>query len=594
MARHIYESGIIGNCGFLAHIHKDTNVSWLCWPRFDSSFVFGNLLDTKRGGEFSIQPQGNWTSSQRYIENTNVLVTEIQCEDGSRYKVTDFAPRFRLYDRYFRPLMLIRKIEQVEGNPKIKVSCRPVGDYGKTILTPLQGSNHIEFVGLERPLRLTSNVSTNFILDEQHFVLNETKYLVLTYGLPLEAPLLTTAEDFLTRTIAYWRGWIKNTGIGNFYQSQVIRSSLALKIHQYEDTGAIIAASTTSLPEYDGSGRNWDYRFCWLRDAYYILNAFNNIGHFEEGEHYFHFIANLPTREGGRYNPLYTITGNADFKEKILDLEGYKGNKPVRVGNQAVEHIQNDTYGQVMLSLLPLYTDRRFIFEERQDSSRWINEILTQIEATIDEADAGIWEFRTLAHHHCYTNLFQWAGCKAAIKMARHIGDEHLLERAIKLMHQAAARIESCYDEKRKVYTMADGIEALDASTLQLIMMHYLDPSSQRARDHLSAVEKELKAEHGLFYRYVVADDFGKPKTTFLITAFWYVEALACVGRVEEAIENFNSLLRFTNHLGLLSEDVDATDGSQWGNFPQAYSHVGLMNAAYRIAKKLDYPGFIE
>lgn len=593
MTRHIYDSGIIGNCGFIAHVKKDTNISWLCWPRFDSSFIFGSLLDTQKGGAFSVLPGESFTSEQRYIENTNVLVTEITTGDECKYRVTDFAPRFRLYDRYFRPLMLIRKLEPLAGTPVIKVSCKPVGDYGEKELTPLQGSNHIEFVGLDRPLRLTTNVSINYVLDEEYFVLNETKFLVLTYGLPLEAPLITTAEEFLIRTISYWRGWIKNTGIGNMYQNQVIRSSLALKIHQYEDTGAIIAASTTSLPEFDGSGRNWDYRYCWLRDAYYILNAFNNIGHFEEAEQYFHFIANLPARTGGRYNPLFTVTGKADFKEKILDLEGYRGNKPVRVGNQAVEHIQNDTYGQVLLSMLPLYTDRRFIFEEREDSSKWINDLLSKIEMTIDEADAGIWEFRTLAHHHCYTNLFQWAGCKAAIKLGRYLGDEALLNRAENLAKRAAARIEACYDPERQVYTMADGIKALDASTLQLIMMHYLDPSSERARNHLKAVEKELKAEGGLFYRYVVADDFGKPKTTFLITAFWYVEALACVGRVEEAIENLDNLLKYTNHLGLLSEDVDASDGSQWGNFPQAYSHVGLMNAAYRIAKKLDYPGFI-
>jgi GH15 family glucan-1,4-alpha-glucosidase len=592
MQRHVYESGIIGNCAYLAHIQKDTNVSWLCWPRFDSSFVFGGLLDKNKGGEFSILPEGDYSSTQRYIENTNVLTTEIETSDGT-YKITDFAPRFKLYDRYFRPLMMIRKIEPVVGTPRITVTCEPVGDYGALKLKSLQGSNHIEFVGLDRPLRLTTNISTNYILDHKPFVLNESKYLVLTYGLPLEAPLITTAEDFLMRTISYWRQWIKNTGIGNMYQSQVLRSSLALKIHQYEDTGAIIAASTTSLPEFPGSGRTWDYRFCWLRDAYYILNAFNNIGHFEEAEHYFNFIANLAFKEDGRYNPLYTITGSADFTETILDLDGYLGNKPVRIGNQAVEHIQNDSYGQVMLSLLPLYTDRRFIFEERRDSSIWIEQILKKIEMTIDEPDAGIWEFRNFAQEHCYTNLFQWSGCRAAIKMARHIGDEALILIARKLMDKAVQKIEACYDEQRQVYTQAIGTPNLDASTLQLIMMHYLDPASERARAHLRAVEAELKAEAGLFYRYVHKDDFGKPKTTFLITAFWYVEALACVGRVEEAIEHFNSLLKFTNHLGLLSEDVDAKDGSQWGNFPQAYSHVGLMNAAHRISKKLDRPGFL-
>lgn len=592
MQRHTYESGIIGNCAYLAHVHKDTNISWLCWPRFDSSFVFGGLLDEYKGGRFCILPDGDFTSVQHYIENTNVLTTEIECREGA-YKVTDYAPRFNLYERYFKPLMLIRKIEPVRGYPRIKVTCRPVGDYGTFPLQPLQGSNHIEFVGLERALRLTTNVPINHILNEEYLVLSEPKYLVLTYGLPLEAPLITTSEDFLMRTIAYWRHWIKNTGIGNMYQQEVIRSSLALKIHQYEDTGAIIAASTTSLPEFDGSGRNWDYRYCWLRDAYYILNAFNNIGHFEEAEQYFHFIANVTVLDSGRYNPLYTITGKNNIDERIIDLEGYRGNKPVRIGNQAMEHVQNDTYGQVLLSLLPLYTDRRFIFEERHDSSRWIDNILNKIEATIDEPDAGIWEFRNTTQEHCYTNLFQWAGCRAAIRMAKYIGDARLLKLARALHDRAVEKIEACYDPKRGVYTQAIGVPHLDASTLQLIMMNYLDPDSQRARNHLAALEKELKADKGLFYRYLHADDFGRPQTTFLITAFWYVEALACVGRVKEAIDHFNSLTSFSNHLGLLSEDVDATDGSQWGNFPQAYSHVGLMNAAYRIAKKLDRPAFL-
>lgn len=592
MRKHTYQSGIIGNCAYLAHVNLDTNISWLCWPRFDSSFVFGTLLDEEKGGSFSIKPEGDFESNQYYIENTNILVTEVHGVDGS-YRITDYAPRFRLYDRYFKPLTLIRKVEPISGFPRVKVKCEPTREYGTEPLQAYQASNHIDYVGLDRPIRLTTNVSINYILNQQFFVLNETKYLVMTYGSPLEAPLVTTAEDFLMRTTVYWRQWVKNTGIGNMYQEQVIRSSLALKIHQYEDTGAIIAASTTSLPEYDQSTRNWDYRYCWLRDAYYILNAFNNIGHFEEAEQYFHFIANLAVKDDKRFNPLYSITGVGDIPEYIVPLEGYKGNKPVRVGNQASEHVQNDIYGQVMLSLLPLYTDHRFIYEEHQTSPVWISNILDKIEATMDEADAGIWEFRNLEQKHCYTNLFQWAGCKAAIKIGEFIGDKHIQEKASQLLEKATANIEACYDEERKVYTQAIGTPHLDASTLQLIMMNYLDPNSERARLHLEALEKELKAEMGLFYRYKHTDDFGKPKTTFLITAFWYVEALVSVGRLEEAVQNFENLLKFTNHLGLLSEDVDATDGSQWGNFPQAYSHVGLMNAAYRIDRKTNLPNFL-
>lgn len=591
MNKHTYSSGIIGNCAFIAHVNIDTNISWLCWPRFDSDFVFGGMLDKELGGEFSILPEGRFTSRQQYLENTNVIVTDIEYSDG-KYRITDFAPRFRLYERYYRPLMLIRKIEPISGQPRVKVTCRPVGDNGRRYLQPLLGSNHLEYSGLEQPMRLTTNYSLNYILNGQYQVLNETKYLVMTYGLPMEAPLEITCEDFLKRTISYWREWVKTTGISNMYQQQVIRSSLALKIHQYEDTGAIIASSTTSLPETPLEGRNWDYRYCWLRDTYYILNAFNNIGHFEEAEHYSHFIANLAVRDEGRYDPLYTITGSSEISEFSLPLQGYLGNKPVRIGNKASEQIQNDSYGQVLLSLLPLYTDRRFTFSERHDSAFWLASILDKIERTIDEKDAGIWEFRNTTQHHCYTNLFQWAGCKAAIKMANHIGNEALREKAKILLGKAIDNIEACYDEKRQVYTQAIGSPNLDASTLQLIMMNYLDHDSPRAKNHLKAVEQELKADNGLFYRYVHADDFGKPQTTFLFTAFWYVEALACVGRTEEAIVGFERIIKYANHLGLLSEDVNATDGSQWGNFPQAYSHVGLMNAAHRIAKKLDQPNF--
>jgi len=591
--QHLYQTGIIGNCAFLAHVNKNTDISWLCWPRFDSPFVFGSLLDKKKGGEFSILPQGAYTSTQYYIENTNVLRTEITADDG-QYRITDFAPRFRLYDRYFKPLMFIRKIEPLKGNPRITIKCEPVCDYGKQKMKSIRGSNHIDYLGCDENIRLSTNVSLTYILDEKAFVLNETKYLIMTYGQNLEAPVVSTAENFLRDTVAYWRLWIKHSSIAGFYQPFVIRSALVLKIHQYEDTGAIIAASTTSLPESPGSTRNWDYRYCWLRDSHYVLTSLNHIGHFEEMEKYFNYLSDISHAEDTRYQPLYGIAGEREIVETTLDhLEGYKGEQPIRIGNQAYEHIQNDIYGQVLISMLPLYTDHRFVFSERSDSVKWIESVLSKIERTIDEKDAGIWEFRNIANVHCYSNLFQWAGAQAALKMAKTIENQDFEERAQILIDKAAAHIEACYDPERKVYTNAVGSPHLDASTLQLIMMNYLDPASERAKDHLIALEKELKTEDGLFYRYLHADDFGKPKTTFLICAFWYVEALACVGRTDEAIKEFENIIKYCNHLLLFSEDVDAKTGSQWGNFPQAYSHVGLMNAAYRIAIKLDRPIFL-
>lgn len=593
MEKHKYQAGLIGNCSYLAHVNINTNISWLCWPRFDSSFVFGGLLDTEKGGEFSILPSGEYSASQHYLENTNVLCTEIASREGT-YRVTDFAPRFHQYERNFKPLMLIRKIEPLEGLPRIRVTCKPVYEYGLSQLPPLVGSNHIEYHGADEKLRLTTNIPVSYILDEHYFILNETRYLLLTYGHPLEAPLESTAERFLRDTVNYWRNWIRQSSIVGFHQPYVIRSALTLKIHQFEDTGAIIAASTTSLSEYPGSGRNWDYRFCWLRDTYYVITSLNHIGHFEEMERFSHYVTDIAFSEDIRYQPLYGISGKKKLTERILPhLGGYLDNQPVRVGNQAYEHIQNDIYGQVLVSLLPLYTDHRFIFKERKDSALWIESVLAKIELTIDEKDAGIWEFRNFANIHCYSNLFQWAGCCAAEKMAIAIGNEQLLNKALLLKRKAIDHIESCYDPVRKAYTHAAGSPHLDASSLQLIIMRYLDPSSQRAKDHLEALEKELKTPRGLFYRYKHADDFGKPKATFLICAFWYVEALACVGRLEDAVKEFENLLQYSNHLLLFSEDVDENDGSQWGNFPQAYSHVGLMNAAYRIAMKLEKPIFL-
>ena len=315
--KHTYDYGVIGNCAFTAHIKKDTNIEWMCWPKFDSSFIFGGMLDEDKGGEFSIKPEADFDTHQYYIENTNILCTEVTCSTG-KYRITDFAPRFFQYDRYYKPLMLFRKIEPLSGHPIVKVKCHPVSAYGENQPERSLGSSHIRFLGLDSQLRLTTNISLNFIMEDSEFVLNETKYLALSYGPPLEAALEETTETFLHKTNDYWRTWIKRSSIINFYQREAIRSALILKIHQFEDTGAIIAATTMSLPESPNSTRNWDYRYCWMRDTYYTLNAFNNVGHFEELEQYFHYILNVTYGENERYQPLYGITGNKkDYRNRI-------------------------------------------------------------------------------------------------------------------------------------------------------------------------------------------------------------------------------------------------------------------------------------
>lgn len=592
--RHTYKMGIIGNCAFMSHIDDTANIVWQCMPKFDSNALFSSLLDESKGGHFYIRPQEkDFTCKQYYLDNTNVLCTEFSAASGS-FRVTDFAPRFYQYERFYKPLMLFRRIEKLSGNPKVVIACEPKDDYGLTDSKKSFGSNHIRYLGFAEQVRLTSNLSLNYIAEQTPFVLTQIGYLALTWGVPLEGALESTAEDFLRKTIEYWHHWVENLTLPSKYSKEIIRSSLALKLHQYEDTGAIIAAGTTSLPEHDGSGRNWDYRYCWLRDSYYTLSAFSQIGHFREMKSYSHFIQNILLQTESHIQPLYSILGHATIEEKELSLSGYLGtNKPVRTGNDAYRQIQNDVYGQMILSLLPLYVDERFLVNHSNMSIDVVHTVLGYIERKLEEPDAGIWELRGRLEKHCYTYLFHWAGCMAAKKIALRSKDKVLLKKAESLAKLAAIEIEKFYDPKKEVYAQTQDHSYLDASLLQLITMNYLDPSSERAAKHLKALEKELGEQNGMFFRYKHADDFGKPESSFVICSFWYIEALACVGRVDEAMKHFDSMLSFSNHLGLLSEDLSPIDASQWGNFPQTYSHVGLINAAFRIAKKLDLPEFI-
>lgn len=584
-----YNIGIIGNCSYLAYIDTSTNVKWLCLPRFDSSFIFGSLLDEEKGGEFSIKPLAKFKSKQYYLQNTNILATEFETEDG-RFRVIDYAPRFSQYDRYFKPLMLFRKIELLGGNPFIVVKCKPVGDYGNIKPEIVPGSNHLSYLNLQMQVRLTSDIPHNYIISEKPFVLNETKYIAFTYGMPLEAPLAETAEAFLNKTQAYWLNWVKSTMVPSIYQDAVIRSALVLKLHQYEDTGGVIAAGTTSLPEYDGSKRTWDYRFCWMRDTFYTLNAFNNIGHFEELEKYFHFIQNIILNEKQHIRPLYTVLGDRAPEEKILPLSGYLHNKPVRIGNNAVKQVQNDVYGQVLVTLLPLFVDQRLNYKDTHKSIYLTEWLLNRIAENMDIPDSGLWEMGGTKLFFCYTHLFHWAGAMAGIKIGKIFHNNDIVDKASRLAEKARAYVEECYDAERKVYTQAVKSKQLDASTLQLITMNFIDPSSEKAVNHIKAIESDL-FKNGLYFRYAF-DELGEARTSFIITGFWFAESLAASGQLDKANKVIEQLIGCSNHLGLLSEDADEY-GGQWGNFPQTYSHVGLVNAVFKLAGRLDKPLFI-
>jgi GH15 family glucan-1,4-alpha-glucosidase len=575
---------LIGNCAYQALIDDRANVAWLCWPRFDSSFVFGPLLDEDRGGQFSVLPADPAESTeQEYIENTNVLRTVFHSSSGS-FEVVDFAPRFRQYERSFKPTMLMRRVRRLTGTPRVRVVCRPVYEYGRWVPSSYMASNHVEWTVPGARLRLTTNVALTYINESREFIIEDDAYFCLTWGAPLEAPLEETFALFLKRTIDYWQRWVKHTQVPGRFQREVIRSALALKLHQFEDTGAITAASTTSLPEEHGAGRNWDYRFCWLRDSYFTLRAMHRIGHFDEMEGFVQFLKNVAQTSGTELQPVYAISGNADLIEvELPHLAGYRGNRPVRAGNAAHFQVQNDVYGEMLGAIDPLFTDIRF-GGENGASDRLVDELLDSIEARMESPDAGIWEYRGAARVHTFSLLMHWFGARLAHRIGKARNRAELMRRSSELVERATGLIEKCHHPELGYFGDSTTTANADASLFMMVNLGYLRPDEPRAEQHVRNLAAQLKTGDHLMRRYMHEDDFGASQSTFTVCGFWYAEALARLGNREEAEEVCRGIIGYANHVGLFSEDVDPTTGEQLGNFPQTYSHVGLINAAFAIS----------
>lgn len=577
--------GLIGNCQYNALVAPTGDIAWMCWPRLDSSFVFGGLLDAEKGGRFGIGPAEGGAGTQTYIENSNVLVTHFVTPSGS-FEVIDFAPRFFQFEVFFKPKMLVRIVRPVTGNPLVRVTCTPRYEYGAAVLEWDDRSNHIHFSGAEQPIRLFCNASQHMIMEGRPFVLTDAHYFVLTWGTKIDMGLRDLCESYLEKTVAYWQRWVKHCHLPTKYQRPVIRSALALKLHQFEDTGAIIAATTTSIPEAAGTSRNWDYRFCWLRDTYFTLQALNRLGHFEEIEGFVGYLRNIVETSPDRLQPVYGITGEANLVESILsDLSGYRGHKPVRIGNQAYEHLQHDIYGEMILAISPLFLDARFVVGERRLPRNVLAKLLASIERFLEAPDAGLWEYRGIAQVHTFSVLMHWAGAQKALQIARAWKFDDLAVQAERLMLQSQAFLkEKCWNPEVGAFTQAPGSKEFDAALLLMVPLGALDAKDPKAVSHVMAVRRALGTPVGLLKRYAHADDFGATDNAFTVCSFWWVEAAARLGLTRDADELFQRLLGSANHLGLYSEDLDPETLEAWGNFPQTYSHVGLINAAFALS----------
>jgi GH15 family glucan-1,4-alpha-glucosidase len=583
---------VVGNCEIAALIDDKASVVWACLPKLDADPVFCSLLrgeETEDStGIFAIDLRNQTSTKRRYVRNTAILESLLEDANGNGVRVTDFCPRFPARGRMHRPMMLIRLLEPVAGRPLVRIRLRPSAVYGSQAPQRSSGSHHVRFSAPDLSYRLTTDASISAICGEQWMILDRPRALILGPDQTIEEAPLAMALQFLNETRRFWEGWVRGLATPPEWQEAVIRSAITLKLCTFEDTGAVVAALTTSIPEHAGSGRNWDYRYCWIRDSYFVVQALNSLGTSRTMEDYLHYIDQIVARSNGaRLQPLFSISGEVEVPERTAPaLPGYRGMGPVRVGNHAYLQRQNDVYGAIVLAAAQLFFDERLanpgdavLFDRLQR----FGELAAK---SYEEPDAGPWEFRGREQPHTFSAVMSWAGCDRLRRVAARLG---LQDRKRYWGDLAAAMheriLQRAWNEELGAFTSSfDGTD-LDATALLMPELGFLPGNDPKFISTLGAIERDLK-EGDWLYRYRHHDDFGKPATAFTICAFWYVNALAAAGRREEARDHFERLLGCRNSLGLLSEDIEPGTSELWGNFPQTYSLVGIINCAVRLSRR--------
>ncbi|GAB1717945.1 MAG: glycoside hydrolase 15-related protein [Nitrobacter sp.] len=588
MTDHGLDLAVIGNCRTAALVDPTARLVWWCFPRFDSDPVFSRLLAGNEEKGFSdVVLDGMVDYQSDYVRNTAVVSTVLTDSRGNAVRVTDFAPRFRQYGRIFRPPQLFRIIEPVAGLPRITIRIRPTHAYGKPLKRRSMGSNHIRyFEDDDTAIRVTTDAPLALIENETPFVLTRPMHLVFGNDEAFPGDLASTAQRFAEETKTYWLGWVRRLYISYEWQEAIIRAAVTLKLSNFEETGGIIAAHTTSIPEAPGSGRTWDYRYCWLRDAYFVVKALNRVGATRTMEDFIGFTLSIASNADEDLKPVYSVVPNLPLVEWVAaDLQGYRGDGPVRVGNAAVDQIQHDTYGSAILAALPLFFDRRLPRPGDESLFALLESLGHKAARVAMTGDAGIWEYRGRQRVHTHSAAMCWAGVNRLAAIAERLG---LPERATHWNAVAdplhAELMDRAWNPKREAFTSAFGSDDLDASVLLLPELGVCEVDDPRFVKTVAAMERELLREKHVM-RYAAEDDFGVPVTAFLICRFWLIDAWWALGRREEAREAFVDALAHRNRFGLLSEDIDPKTGALFGNFPQTYSMAGLILTGMKLSR---------
>ncbi|HEV2745788.1 MAG TPA: glycoside hydrolase family 15 protein [Allosphingosinicella sp.] len=581
----------IGNCQVSALVDAAAGFVWGCQPRVDGDPLFCSLLEPRDSGE---PPRGEWRlalenqvgAEQRYLRNTPILVTRLTDADGAAAEIFDFCPRFERSGRMYRPIAFIRIVRPVAGAPRLKVMLNPATNWGGKDAERTSGTNHIRYLLKPQPLRLTTDAPVGHVAEGRSFRLEKPLHFFLGPDEPFSGNVGHTLATMLHQTADDWRHWVRGLAIPLEWQRQVIRAAITLKLCQHEETGAIVAALTTSIPEAPDSGRNWDYRYCWIRDAYYTVQALNRLGALDVLELYLGYLRNIVDEaKGGHIQPLYGVSGEARLDEREAEaLAGYRGMGPVRIGNAAHTQVQHDAYGQIILSNAQAFFDERLFRRATEADFASLEKVGERAWAMHDQPDAGLWEFRTRSSVHTYSSVMSWAGCDRLANAAAALGLEDKAALWRERAEAVRARIEQdAWHEPERRFAATFGGAELDASLLQLIDMRFLEPDDPRFVATFNAVERELR-KGGHMLRYASEDDFGLPQTAFNFCTFWLIEALHIVGREPEARQLYEAMLGRLTPAGLLSEDTDFRTGELWGNYPQTYSLVGLINCAVLLS----------
>ena len=577
--------GVIGNCTSAALVSKTGSVDWLCLPYFDSPSVFAALLDKNRGGAFAIHSDTIIQIDQSYMRNTNILSTVVKTGTGI-FEIVDFMPRYKQENGdYHCPPDVIRYLRVRSGVPVVRIAYNPQLGYG---VAPSKTTVHEKFIKSTstkdsyESMYLYSDLDLHAIAAGEHIELRANAFFLLSYNQKLSF----LSEEFIDleyqKTKAYWMGWVARTTFSvSRYRGEIIRSMLVLKLLSYQPTGALLAAVTTSLPEALGEARNWDYRYCWIRDASMAISVLSRLGHQNVSRRFMQFVLDVIPFKDEKIQIMYGIRGEKRLEERILDhLSGYEESKPVRVGNAAYVQKQNDIYG-VLLDII-YYALRTFYVDPCSRERLWtvVRSLVRTVSVTWSKPDRGIWEYRSVKKHFTFSKLLCWLAMDRGAKIAELLGANSYAYQWRVIRDQIQQDIlAKGWNNRLQSFTQYYGGEYLDAANLLFERYGFLSADDPRYIMTVRKTEERL-CYNGLMYRYRNDDDFGKPSSSFTLCTFWMISALHRISEYDKARDMFEKVLSMGNHLCLFSEDIDVATGRLLGNFPQAYSHLGFIDTA--------------